>query len=765
MLAFDLVGFSRLTSDNEQRTLARLFARRATAIDPTVHEHRGRVVKGTGDGILATFASAQDAIQCGVALHAALAAANEREPGEPPMLARIGITIGDIFREEGGDIFGDGVNIAARLESRAPTGGICVSGRALEDLRRVGVPFVDFGEILFKNMVEPIRVLCIQPVGLPLPAIVAPSRRLRRYLVRSRMAVAVAAVLAVGVVVVLKTLTASAAKAAGLSVMVMPLRDLSDRPGNGYLADAISDDLTTDLSHLPGSTVIARETAESYKGRAVPVAEIGRKLGVEYLLEGSVRAEAGVLHVNAQLIDTQTSTQVWAERFDAPQRDPDQAREAIVRRLANVLDVELVAAETARGERERPSSPDARDLFFRARSVLDHGDGLKDFQQAQRLLEKAVAMQPDFVEAQAALASMLLSKVRTVDDPSDQADFAEAQAMTAKALKASPRNGTALAARAFALLIEGKPIQAGYAAKDALAAEPDNLAALSVVASCASAQGKLDQAAAALGTLLRLNPEATSARSRLLQLANVRLLQGKPSDAIDLLHRAVASDPEPAPGADSWGRAEGARMLLIGAYAEKGDLAAAHGAYDSYDRLWPHRTVWRIRATAPKAMASLAGFDRFLTALRAVGMPETADEHIDLHIQPSATPVRAESFAATPTTIPGAQAIDTARLKTLAAEHPLVVDLGRGAAVPAGAVWQDPEAKTKDDMAFVDTAVARAGRRASDPIVLMSDGVFGYAAYNAALHLVARKFTDIYWYRGGEEAWAAAKAPATDRRI
>lgn len=554
------------------------------------------------------------------------------------------------------------------------------------------------------------------------------------------------------------------ARADALSIVVMPFRDLSDGAGHGYLADAISDDLTTDLSHLPGAAVIARETADSYKGKAMPVAEVGRRLGVRYLLEGSVRAEGGRLHVNAQLIDTASSAHLWAERFDAPQENPDQAREAIVRRLASVLDVELVSAESARAERERPDAPDARDLFFRARSVLDHGDDLKAFQAAQGLLEKAVAMRPGFAEAEAALASMLLTKVRTVDDPTDQADFAEAKAMTARALAASPRNGAALAARALAILIEGRAGEAGYAAKDALEAEPDNLAALSVLASCASAEGRLDDAAGALQTLLRLDPEGTAARSRLLQLGNIHLLQGRPDEAIDLLHRAVAGDPEPAPGTDSWGRAEGARMLLVGAYAEQGDLTAARDLYAGYDRLWPHRTAWRIGAMAPKAMATLPGFARFLQALRSAGMPQAADEHVDLHVTPSTRPVRTDAFAATPAAMPGAKTLDTAGLVGLAPVGPLVLDLGHGAATPTGAVWQDAEAQTGKDNAFVDAAVARAGRRSSDPIVLMGDGTFGYTAYNAALHLVSKGFRRVYWYRGGEEAWASAGRPAQDRR-
>jgi DNA-binding winged helix-turn-helix (wHTH) protein/TolB-like protein/Tfp pilus assembly protein PilF len=555
------------------------------------------------------------------------------------------------------------------------------------------------------------------------------------------------------------------AKRPGLSIVVMPLRDLSDQPGHRYLADAISDDLTTDLAHLPGSVVIARETADSYAAKGLPVAEVGRRLGVRYLLEGSMRAGSGVLHVNAQLIDTATSAHIWAEQFDAPQGDPDRAREAIAQRLAGVLDVELVSAESARALRERPRDPDALDLFFRARSILDHGDTLQDFQQAQRLLERATAMQPGFAEALAELGSMLLRKVRAVDDPTDQADVAEARTAIARALALSPRNAMALAARASSLLIEGRTADAAYAARAALAIAPDNLAALSVLARVAFAEGRLDEAAQGLGDLLRLNPESGASRSRLLQLGDIRLLQGRADEAIDLLHRSIAGDPDPVPGADSWGRAEGARMLLIGAYGVKGDGAAARDLYRRYAALWPHRSVWRIGATAPRAVAALPGFARFLAALGAAGMPAFADEHEDLHVAPSAGPVAGDAFAPTPLVAPGARTIDTDGLRRLIRDDkPLIIDLGHGAASPVTATWQDTAAQTRSDAAFLDATLAHPARRKSDPVVVMADGTFGYTAYNAALHLAAAGWTRVYWYRGGEEAWAAAKAPAVDRR-
>ncbi len=551
--------------------------------------------------------------------------------------------------------------------------------------------------------------------------------------------------------------------APALSIVVMPFRDLSDGAGEAYLADAIGDDLTTDLAHIPGSTVIARETADSYKGRAVPAAEIGRALGVRYLVEGSLRAEGGMLHVNAQLIDARDARHLWAQRFDVDRDALGTARDAIVGRIATALGVELVAADSARSREDRPNDPGALDLFLRARSILDRDDSLDGFCAAQSLLERAVALEPASATPLAELGATLLRKVRSADDPTEQADVAEARAMIARALQASPRNPRALAAQAHALLIEGRLPEAIHAAQAALATDPANLDALAVTARGAAAQGRLDDAAQAFSTLLRLNPGSVANRPRLLQLANVRLLQGDTEAAVDLLGRATAGDPEPAPGVDSWGRAEGASLLMIAARAMRGETATARALFARYEALWPHRSTWRIGALATRAMATLPGFARMQAGLREAGMPAYADEHADHHVAATTRPLPSDSFAPTPLVVPGAASVDTAGLAALlaASPAPLVLDLGEGAAVPPGALWEDRSVQAGDD-AFVDAAVRDAAP--DRQIVVLSDGPYGSAGYDAALRLVSLGRRNVSWYRGGEESWAASGLAATDRR-
>ncbi len=554
--------------------------------------------------------------------------------------------------------------------------------------------------------------------------------------------------------------------APALSLVVMPLRDLSDRPGQSYLADAISDDLTTDLAQLPGSTVIARETADSYKGRAVPVTQIGRDLHARYLLEGSIRSEDAVLHVNAQLIDTASGAHLSAQKFDVPRTDPGLARDTIVRRIASSLNVKLIDVESARARRDRPDDPTALDLFFQARSVLDHDDSLAGFRAAQSLLERAITLQPNFVDAIAELSTALVRKTLSVEDSDSEVDTANARALATRALSLSPRHPVALAARAQLLYSDGHTGEAAYAARNALDAEPANLGALAVLARCSWDQGHLDESARLFETILRLNPNGATNKPRFLVLGNIRLMQGRYPEAIDLAQRAIAGDPPPSPGVDSWGRAEGAHTLLIAALALTGQMQDAQALYARFAELWPHRTVWRIGALANRPLARLPGFVRFLDALHQAGMPITADEHADNHVRPSVVPLPAEAFLATPLTLPGAETIDTPRLAVMArqVDAPLILDVGGGAAVMPGAIVRSPSEQAEDDNSFVDAALQRARPRAGTPVVVMGDGTYGSAAYNAALYLLSSKRRRVVWYRGGEEAWAASGGSYEDQR-
>ena len=552
-----------------------------------------------------------------------------------------------------------------------------------------------------------------------------------------------------------------------LSLVVLPFRFLGGGASEAWLADAVTDDLTTELARVPDSTVIARETAEVYRAHAMRADEIGRELNVRYLIEGSVAQEANTLHINVQLIDTVTNDQIWASDFDVPRDQMSGARDLIVGRIATALNFELVQAESSHTARDRPNDTDAVDLYFRARSVLDREATLAEYQSAQALLAQAVAQQPGFGDALAELGWLLAAKMTEVDDPLIEADHAEAKSVIARALQASPNNPLALAAQGRLYSIDGRYTEAVACAKKALALEPNSADAQLVLAYAEYYEGHLDAAVAPLQATLRLNPEGPSSKLRYMRLGFIRLLQGQEAEAIELLQKASAGDTDPEPGAGAFGREEKTRLLLIAANELNGDETTARGLYAAYNKAWLNRTVWRIGALSPKSVTALPYFSRFLDALRKAGMPQYTDEHVDAHVDPSFVPLQGDIFAATPLNVPGARTIDTAGMQALVRgiTPKLIIDVGTGSAAIDGAVWQDTVDKPAGDNHFLDDASRPfATVHPLAPIVVMGDGAYDVTSYNAALHLAAAGHRNVLWYRGGEEAWARLGLPSTYRR-
>ena len=317
ILAADVVGYSRLAGLDEDRTLARLRALRSDLIDPAIAVHHGRVVKRTGDGLIAEFRSVVDAVRCAVEVRAGMI---ERNVGVAPDMRiefRTGVHLGDVVEEADGDLMGDGVNIASRIESIAEPGGICLSEDAWRQVRdRVKETFVDCGEQALKNIARPVRVYALKS-GASAPRV------------------------------------ATAPEQTGpprLSIVVLPFGNIGGDTNQDYFVDGVTESLTTDLSRLSGAFVIGRSTAFTYKGQAADLKQIGRELNVRYVLEGSVQRGGGRMRVNVQLIEAETGAHLWAERFDKPVADFFDMQDEIVARLANQLFTELHSAEARRSE-------------------------------------------------------------------------------------------------------------------------------------------------------------------------------------------------------------------------------------------------------------------------------------------------------------------------------------------------------------------------------------------------------------------------------
>jgi adenylate cyclase len=361
ILAADVAGYSRLMGADEEGTLERLKAHRCELVDPKIREHRGRIVKTTGDGMLVEFPSVVDAVRCAVEVQRAMVDRNAEVPDDKRITFRIGVNLGDII-VDGDDIYGDGVNIAARLEALAEPGGICISRVVRDQIRdKLPYPFEDMGEQNVKNIARPVRADAISATAVASTPLVAapaqPSPARRRISAQPVViAVSVVAVIGIGVVTWWKwpggnsstvpvqapavaspqsTPAVAKAPALRLSIVVLPFENLSKDPEQEYFADGITDDLTTDLSRIADSFVIARNTAFTYKGKSVDVKQIGHELGVRYVLEGSVRRTGDQIRVNVQLIDAGTGAHVWADRFDTDRANLPEAQEEITGRLAD----------------------------------------------------------------------------------------------------------------------------------------------------------------------------------------------------------------------------------------------------------------------------------------------------------------------------------------------------------------------------------------------------------------------------------------------
>jgi TolB-like protein/class 3 adenylate cyclase len=376
ILAADVVGYSRLMGADEEGTHERFKAHLVELLDPKIGEHHGRIVKTTGDGVLAEFASVVDAMRCAGEIQRAMADRDLDLAEERRLRFRIGINLGDVIAD-GGDIYGDGVNIAVRLEGLAAPGGVCVSGTVRDHIGdRLPYAFEDMGEQRVKNIARPIRVYALRPEGIT---------GMSATRVPSTPPVAVPR----------------------LSIVVLPFTNLSDNREQQYFADGITEDLTSDLSRIANMFVISRNTAFTYKNKLIDTKQIGRELGVRYVLEGSVRRSGSQIRVTAQLVDAETDAHLWAERFDGSTEDLFALQDEVTSRIAKALGVQLIAMEAARPT-ERP---DALDYILRGRAALLKPRKADTYREAIDFFEDALALDPQSVEARSRVAAVLAIRV------------------------------------------------------------------------------------------------------------------------------------------------------------------------------------------------------------------------------------------------------------------------------------------------------------------------------------------------------------------
>jgi adenylate cyclase len=371
ILAADVVGFSRLTGADEDRTLARLRALRSDLIDPTIAVHNGRVVKRTGDGVITEFRSVVDAVRCAVEIQNAMIERNAGVPPERRIEFRIGVHLGDVVEERDGDLMGDGVNIAARLEGVAAPGAICLSEDAYRQVRsRLDFSVSDLGETRLKNISEPMRIYSLQ-VGIAADAKSGPREEPK------------------------------ASVPSGLpekpSIAVLPFQNMSGDTEQEYFSDGITEDIITELLRFRSVSVISRHSSFAFKGKSVTLQEIGRELGAQYVLEGSVRRLGNRVRITAQLIDARTSAHIWAERLDRELADLFAIQDEVTERIVTTIANRLEKTEQERVSGKRPEAMRAYDYILRARAII--AETAEANQQARSLYEQALELEPKSIPA------------------------------------------------------------------------------------------------------------------------------------------------------------------------------------------------------------------------------------------------------------------------------------------------------------------------------------------------------------------------------
>ena len=581
ILVADIVGYSRLAGADEEGTLTRLRALRSDLIDPTIAAHRGRIVKRTGDGFISEFRSVVDAMRCAIELQSGMVQRNTGAPADRRIDFRIGIHLGDVVEEVDGDLMGDGVNIAARIEGIAKPGAICISEDAYRQVKgRLDLALVDLGLTQLKNIVEPIRVYSLDvsaPAHARSPQVRAPEK----------------------------------SAPPRLSIVVLPFKNLSADSSQDYFADGVTENLTTDLSRIRNSFVIARNTAFTFKDKAVDANQVAKDLGVRYVLEGSVQRDGTRVRVNAQLIDGETGAHLWADRFQEDVADLFKLQDDVVARLANALSYELVKAEAEAAIRS--NNPDSIDLVMRARGAViqwvqqqpTRGDVLA----ARALFEQALEIDPKNADAWAGSAhTYTIEYAWGLSDPETDYD-AKILAQADRSIALARDNAWPYSLKSIYLNLLRRPNDALRVATAGLALNPNSAWLFAERATAETYSGRFEQAKSDVQQAMRLSPRDPRIGQWHNFLADAELGVSHFDAAIEAASNAI----------DAGYRIWYSYLNLAAALALKGDIDRAKAPLAEARRLNPKLSVKWLAERKPILQPA---FD----ALRKAGLPEDLEK-------------------------------------------------------------------------------------------------------------------------------------------
>ena len=576
ILAADVARYSRLMGADEEGTHERLKGHLGELINPKIAEHRGRIVKNTGDGFLAEFQSVVDAVKCAVEVQRGMADREPEVPEERRIRFRIGVNLGDVIAEEH-DIFGDGVNIAARLEALAEPGGICVSRMVRDHVRdKVDFTFEDLGEQLVKNIARPLRVYRVrdgairadEPAQASLQTLRQPDKP---------------------------------------SIVVLPFQNMSGDPEQDYFADGMVEEITTALSKVRWFFVIARNSAFTFKGRAVDVKQVAQGLGVRYVLEGSVRKAGTRVRITAQLVDATASNHIWAERYDRDLADIFAVQDDITERVVGAIEPELYAAEHFRSRRKPPASLDAWECLIRALSCIGLA-GHEGNAEAETLCRRAIAIAPSYAQAHSLLAWLLVRRSLWAGAVGPVLPEATAEARTA--LRLDERDPWAHMTYGQVLLRTRRYREAERALRRALELNPNFALAYAFLGLPLAHQGASEEAIKTAEHALRLSPsDPLIGAYGAFAIANARFVAEQYDHCVTAARSAIERYPEFRP----------LHHLLVAAVALQGDMEAATEALPNLLRLRPGLSLSWLSANMTYSGEIGA---RLLDGLRKAGLPE-----------------------------------------------------------------------------------------------------------------------------------------------
>jgi adenylate cyclase len=573
ILSADVKGYSRLMGKDEEATIRTLTTYREV-LSTFIHQHRGRVVDAPGDNLLAEFASAVDAVQCALEIQRELKARNAVLPSERKMEFRLGINVGDVI-VEGERIYGDGVNIAARLEGLAEGGGLCVSGTVYDQIKnKLALEYDSLGEQMVKNIAEPVRVYRVQMTPRAVASTTSPEQG--------------------------STLTLPDKP----SIAVLPFTNLSGDPEQEYFSDGMTDDLITDLSKLSGLFVIARNSVFTYKGKAVDIGEVSRKLGVRYVVEGSVRKAGNRVRINAQLVDATTGGHLWAERYDRELQDIFALQDEVTQKIVFALKIQLTPEEQARFRQAPTDNLEAYDYFLRGQAYFWRFTREANI-QARQMFEKAIELDPQYAGAYAVLSWNYLIAWLSQWNQDPQLP-AQAFVLAQRAVGLNDSLPLAHSILGLAYGLQKQHEQAIAEGEKAITLDPNYADGYARLGTIFNFAGRPEEAIEMEEKALRLNPHDPFLY--LFTLGFAYRLMGQYEEAITAFKRVLSRNPNFFP----------AHLHLLVAYSELGQEVEARTAAAEFLRLSPNYSLEVYRQRLP--FKDQAELERFLDGLRKAGL-------------------------------------------------------------------------------------------------------------------------------------------------